>query len=269
MFKHSLKKSVFLPSLFVGSLGFAVTVNATIVEFQTSQGTFQVNLFDQTTPKTVTNFLTYLDEGHYTNSLVHRVAPSFVVQGGGYEFNGELPLAQKEASRTVINEPVYSNVKGTIAMAKVGGNPDSASDQWFFNLNDNSSNLDLQNAGFSVFGQVIGDGMAVIEKIASATLCNAGNLEGIPVVFDNTDMQCSDLTAPSIDNFIVIEHITIVDSSEVTDADLSPVKNTLITAQPEPEPPTTPSNSGGGGSFAWLSLFGLALFTMKKRLIKG
>ena len=67
---------------------------ATIVEFQTSQGIIQVNLFDQTTPKTVANFLKYIDEEHYTNSLVHRVSTGFVVQGGGYTFEGAWPLTR-------------------------------------------------------------------------------------------------------------------------------------------------------------------------------
>ena len=61
------------------------------------------------------------------------------------------PITTKPA---VINEPVYSNVKGTIAMAKQGGNENSATSQWFFNMSDNSQNLDLQNGGFTVFGQI-------------------------------------------------------------------------------------------------------------------
>tara|TARA_B110000467_G_C18310984_1_gene478110 strand:- start:346 stop:1149 length:804 start_codon:yes stop_codon:yes gene_type:complete len=266
-----LKKSVLLPSILIGSLGFASIANATIVEFITSQGRIEVNLFDQTTPKTVENFLTYLDDGHYTNSVIHRVAPDFVVQGGGYEFSGEWPLVRKNTNTAVINEPVYSNVKGTIAMAKIGGLPNSATDQWFFNLSDNSSNLDLQNSGFTVFGQVIGDGMAVIEKIAQLKLCDKTvNGDGTPVVVDHDIQKCTEIVAPSFENFVVIEHITIIDSSEVTDADLTPVKNTLITTEPEPPTiPTTPSNGSGGGSFTWLSLFALAIFAAKKRLIKS
>ena len=73
-------------------ISFSSIVNATIVEFQTSQGNFQVNLFDQTTPKTVDNFLQYIDEQHYINSVVHRGSPSFVVQGGCFTFEGNWPL---------------------------------------------------------------------------------------------------------------------------------------------------------------------------------
>ncbi|MBU2926192.1 peptidylprolyl isomerase [Colwellia sp. 1_MG-2023] len=237
------------------SISFTTLVNATIVEFQTSQGNFQVNLFDSSTPKTVNNFLQYVEEQHYTNSVVHRVSSNFVVQGGGYTFEGNFPLTRIETNPAVINEPIYSNVRGTIAMAKLGGDPDSATDQWFFNLADNASNLDLQNSGFTVFGQVIGDGMTTIDNIAQLTLCNSANLEGIPMVIAD-DQQCSDLATPGIENFVIVEQIVIVDSAEVTDGDLSPVRNTLITAPTEPTP--TPDNdSSGGGTFAWFILLSL------------
>ena len=240
---------------------FTPVVNATIVEFQTSQGNFQVNLFDSSTPETVNNFLQYIDEQHYTNSLVHRVSSDFVVQGGGYTFEGSLPLTRLETNSAVINEPVYSNVRGTIAMAKLGDSPNSATDQWFFNLKNsntgtaNEGNLDLQNGGFTVFGQVIDDGMDIIEKISQLTLCNTGSLSGIPMVIDD-GQQCTDLTAPGLENFVVIEQITIVDSSQVTDADLSPAKNTLITSVEAPD--------SGGGAFIWLSILSLLSFSMRK-----
>lgn len=256
-----LKKLICTSMLFIGLTSF---VNATIVEFQTSQGSFQVNLFDQTTPKTVNNFLQYIDEQHYTNSLMHRAIPNFVVQGGGFTFEGAFPLTGLETNPAVINEPVYSNVKGTIAMAKLGGNPNSATDQWFFNLVDNSAGLpklDTENGGYTVFGQVIGDGIAIIEKISQLTLCDTNTLKSIPMVIDD-GQQCTDLVAPGIENFVVINQVTIVDSSEATDADLTPVKNTLISTPVEPTP--TPDSSGGGGSVTWLSILGLLLLSIRK-----
>lgn len=232
-------------------------VNATIVEFQTSQGNVQVNLFDKTTPKTVANFLKYIDEQHYTNSVVHRVSPNFVVQGGGFIFEGDWPLSRIATNSAVANEPIYSNVKGTIAMAK-SSDPNSATDQWFFNLTNNASNLDLQNSGFTVFGQVIGDGMTVVEKIAGLALC-----QDIPMIEYSTQ-NCSDKSTPGIENFVAIYDIAIIDPSEVTDADLNPVKNTLITT---PVEPTTDSSSGG--TFAWLSVFLLVLLSIRKIAIKS
>ena len=93
--------------------------DATIVEFQTVMGTFEVNLYDNATPATVANFLTYLNSGAYTNAVYHRSVPGFVVQGGGFAYNGALPLDVIPANPSVSNEPVYSNVRGTISMAKV------------------------------------------------------------------------------------------------------------------------------------------------------
>jgi peptidyl-prolyl cis-trans isomerase A (cyclophilin A) len=254
MFKNIL----FIVLLLVSS---TLTVNATIVEFQTSQGNIQINLFDQTTPKTVANFLQYIDAQHYTNSVIHRVSPGFVVQGGGYNFSGDWPLSRIETNAAVQNEPVYSNVKGTIAMAK-NSDPNSATDQWFFNLANNASNLDLQNSGFTVFGQVIGDGMTVVEKIAGFGLCNNSGLVGIPMI-EYTSQDCSDITTPGIENFVVINQVVIIDSSEVTDANLSPIKNTLITQTTTPEPTST----DGGGTFGWFVIIGLLSISLRRLMI--
>lgn len=241
-------------------LSFNSSVNATIVEFQTSEGSIQVNLFDQTTPKTVENFLKYINEQHYTASVIHRVAPDFVVQGGGFTFEGDWPLTRIEANAAIVNEPVYSNVKGTIAMAKLAGNPDSATDQWFFNLTDNASNLDLQNEGFTVFGQVIGDGMTVVENIAALTLC-----QDIPMI-DYSSQNCSEQSTPGIENFVVINQVIIIDSSEVTDADLTPVKNTLLTTEEEQE---ETESSSGGGAFVWLTVLCLLPLSIRKLIFKN
>ncbi|PCH97099.1 MAG: peptidylprolyl isomerase [Gammaproteobacteria bacterium] len=255
-----LKKLLCTTLLFVS---LTPLVEATIVEFQTSQGNFQVNLFDQTTPKTVENFLQYIDEQHYTNSVVHRVSPDFVVQGGGFTFEGLWPLARIATNAAVINEPIYSNVKGTIAMAKSRNSPNSATDQWFFNLANNASNLDVQNGGFTVFGQVMGDGMTVVEKIAGLDLCDNGGLIGIPMT-DYSSQNCTDETTPGLENFVILNQIIIIDSSEVTDANLTPVKNTLITTPTEP----TPDNSSGGGSFAWLTIFMLFSLSVRRLVAK-
>ncbi len=256
-----LKKFLYSSVLFVSLTSL---VNATTVVFNTSQGEVEVNLFDQTTPKTVANFLQYIDENHYTNSVIHRVAPDFIVQGGGFEFTGAWPLNSLEANPSVVNEPVYSNVKGTIAMAKNSTSINSATNQWFFNLKDNSQNLDLQNGGFTVFGQVI-SGMDVIEKIGRLELCFKSNDgSGIPVVKDE-GQTCDDLSTASIENVVVINQIDILDSSTVTDADLNPVKNTLIIPEPIPDH----GDDSSGGSFSWLTIFCLLLLSMRKITIRS
>lgn len=235
---------------------FLSSANATIVEFQTSHGSFQVNLFDQATPKTVENFLGYVERQDYKNSYFHRSVSDFIVQGGGVTFDEEpQPI---ETQPAIANEPVYSNVAGTIAMAKVGGNPDSATSQFFFNVSDNSANLDLQNGGFSVFGQVIGEGMDVVNAINALPTCS-----GIPLDNYSTD-ECEQGVNPTEVNLVMVNNVIVIDDTPNTAADLNPVENTLIddqTTEPDPE------GDSSSGSLAWLlSLFAAALVG-RKRLI--
>jgi len=129
----------------------------TIVKFRSVFGDVNVQLFDAQKPITVDNFLRYVDGNLYDNSMIHRSVPGFVVQGGG--FRATVPSPPSISSfPPILNEPGIPNTRGTIAMAKLGGNPNSATNQWFFNLADNRSILDGQNGGFTVFGRVIGDG---------------------------------------------------------------------------------------------------------------
>jgi len=136
-----------------------------VVSIETPLGTFQVELFEDVAPNTVANFLAYVDSGRYVNSFVHRSSPDFVIQGGGFTFNG-LQVLSVEVDDPIENEFSRSNVRGTISMAKNSGDPDSATSQWFINLADNndpdSNDLDNQNGGFTVFGEVIGDGMKLV-----------------------------------------------------------------------------------------------------------
>ena len=161
----------------------ATNALATIVEFDTSVGKFKVNLYDNRTPKTVSNFLNYVEQGDYQNVIIHRSVTDFVIQGGGYNFNGSMPLDVVTKRGEIENEPVFSNVRGTIAMAKIGGRPDSASSQWFFNLMNNSSILDPQNGGFTVFGEVMDDGMSIVDEIADVQIFNLGGAPSItPII---------------------------------------------------------------------------------------
>ncbi len=130
-------------------------------------------LFDAETPATVANFLSYIEAGLYTDNFFHRSVPGFIIQGGGFRFLDATTFDIVPPSPPVRNEPGISNLRGTIAMAKLGHDPHSATSQWFINLADNSSNLDLQNGGFTVFGRVLGSGMAVADEIAALPAYNA------------------------------------------------------------------------------------------------
>ncbi len=133
---------------------------------------------DVLTKKTVKNFFKYLNKGVYDNSIFHRSVPGFVLQGGG--FSAPLAPADQGGSidpvdtfKPIKNEPGNSNLRGTIAMAKLAGDPDSATSQWFVNLENNLS-LDTQNEGFTAFGQVLGTGMEVVDYLASVEVYNFG-----------------------------------------------------------------------------------------------
>lgn len=133
---------------------------------ETSLGNFCIQLFDDVAPRTVQNFLKYVSDGDYNNTVVHRSVPGFVVQAGGYSYTGGTSATQVPRDPPVVNEYNRSNLRGTIAMAKLGNDPNSATSEWFVNLVDNTS-LDTTNGGFTVFGEVIGNGMAVFDAIAA------------------------------------------------------------------------------------------------------
>lgn len=245
-------------SSLVTALAFAHNAGATVVEFQTVLGNFSVNLFDQTTPATVANFLDYVNNGAYTDSIVHRSQPGFIVQGGGFTYDGSLPVNNVPANPAVVNEPELSNIRGTIAMAKLGGNANSATNQWFFSLVDNSNNLDTQNGGFTVFGVVMGNGMAVVDAIAALPLHNLGGALTTLPLRNYTDGTVD----PDADNFVLINAVVVTDTTVNTGANLLPPANT---ANVTPVPLPTPSSGGGGGSLGLVGLLGLGLCCLHRR----
>jgi len=149
---------------------------------ETPLGNIEIELLEEDAPRTVANFLSYLNSGKYTKSFIHRSMPGFVIQGGGFAFNGSnpagiIPLASIE------NEFKVSNTRGTVAMAKIGNQPDSATSQWFINLKDNSASLDNENGGYTVFARVLGDGMAVADAINQLEIIDAaGAFTDLPVI---------------------------------------------------------------------------------------
>jgi peptidyl-prolyl cis-trans isomerase A (cyclophilin A) len=154
--KEELPNYVFKskPIVFISTLLALLSFNvqSTVVEIRTSLGVIEVNLFNNITPETVANFLSYANAGAYADSVVHRSVSNFVIQGGGFTYTG--PVAVNSFSLDsistgipVVNDPKLSNMRGTIAMAKTS-NPDSATSQWFINLSNNANSLDVAtNAG--------------------------------------------------------------------------------------------------------------------------
>lgn len=159
---------------------FTATAQGQInVRMETNLGNIDIELYDDATPVTVENFLRYINSGLYNGTFIHRSMPGFVIQGGGYyENNGS--YTHIPVYSPIVNEydASRSNIRGTIAMAKLGGNPNSATSEWFFNLADNSANLDVQNGGFTTFGRVIGNGMDIVDAIAALDTWDASNPYG-------------------------------------------------------------------------------------------
>jgi len=151
----------------------------TVFKFDSNMGDVDVLMYEGDCPATVENFRKYIRADAYDNTIIHRSMANFVLQGGGfnYDYVGDFWNIEQLVNLfdPVVNEYQHSNTAGTIAMAKVGGDPNSATSQWFFNLGDNSANLDNQNGGFTVFGEVLDAGMAdVINPMAAVPVYDAG-----------------------------------------------------------------------------------------------
>jgi peptidyl-prolyl cis-trans isomerase A (cyclophilin A) len=154
----------------------------------TSLGAIVIELDDEKAPVSVENFLTYAKDGFYKDTVFHRVIPDFMIQGGGFDHHGNYPggLHQKGAGHgirpAIVNEwrNGLSNKRGTLAMARLGGQADSATAQFFINLKDNDF-LDQprDGAGYAVFGKVIG-GMSVVDAIGAVPTTRAGGMGDVP-----------------------------------------------------------------------------------------
>jgi cyclophilin family peptidyl-prolyl cis-trans isomerase len=179
-------------------------VTGQIAQIDTVRGKFNIELLATDAPKTVTNFLNYVNKGAYTNTLFHRSVPGFVIQAGGYGVVGSsISLIPQDAQ--VVNEFKVPNTRGTLAMAKLGSGPNTATNQWFVNLADNRANLDNQNGGFTVFARVLGTGMSVPDNIAA-----------LPVFDASTALNDSAFTAlPLTTNTLNAQTLILVNSIKV------------------------------------------------------
>jgi len=140
------------------------------VDLKTSAGTIRLELYPGKAPKTVENFLKYVKDGHYDGTIFHRVIPGFMIQGGGFDAQ----FRQKPTRAPVPNEAQagvqggLKNEVGTVAMARTS-NPDSATAQFFINVNNNTflnwGDPRGDGHGYAVFGKVV-SGMDVVNRIA-------------------------------------------------------------------------------------------------------
>ena len=195
----------------------------TVVKFETNSPVgstdFFVELYDnaasaptRTTPLTVQNFLSYVQADSYDGVMIHRSIADFVIQGG--EFSAPTLPADQPGSdpvpivtyTAVLNEPGNSNIRGTIAMGKTGGQPDSVTNQWFFNLADNSF-LDSVNGGYTVFGQVVDTGMDVVDQMAQALTDDLQTYYSNEAFLDLPLWQVNNDNIVNPQDFVTIERI--------------------------------------------------------------
>jgi peptidyl-prolyl cis-trans isomerase A (cyclophilin A) len=203
--------------VFLLSCAFCPVAKAGVfVEFNTNVGNFQVELFSLQKPASVANFMTYVDSGTYSNSIVHRsvqntqFTPFGIIQGGGFDTNGTpLPTLPPIADEVGI----FSNLRGTLAYANAG--PNTATRQWYINVTDNV----VFDTNYTVFGQVIGSGMTVVDQINAFTRVNAngvnnpnGPFGNLPVI--NASLPNNLILQPS--NLVVVNSITAVPEPGVT-----------------------------------------------------
>lgn len=152
-----------------------------IVKMETSKGVITLELDSEKAPDTVANFLTYVNEGFYDDTIFHRVIPNFMIQGGGFTAD----MTQKSTHNPIRNEANngLSNSTGTIAMARTS-DPHSATAQFFINVKDNSfldfKNESTQGWGYAVFGKVT-QGMDIVNAIKDVATTSQGPYQDVPV----------------------------------------------------------------------------------------
>src|SRR3982751_4956230 len=146
--------------------------------FETTLGTFEVELFEKEAPVSSANFLSYVDEGFFDGVIFHRVIPGFMIQGGGFEPG----MQQKKVKAPIKNEAAngLKNSRGTLAMARTN-DINSATAQFFVNLVDNDflNHTGPSNYGYAVFGKVV-SGMDVVDKIAAVATTSRAGHQNVP-----------------------------------------------------------------------------------------
>lgn len=237
-------------------------VVGTTVRVATDKGPIDIQLYDQDAPLTVANFLSYVRKNAYTGALFHRSVKNFVIQGGGFSFNeASTPRVTAIATDPAINNEfsaARSNLRGTVAMAKLGGQPNSATNQWFVNLANNgagsSNNLDAQNGGFTVFGRISAPSMATVDALAALPTVDAKNctttlgnqasaLDALPLAQPLTPVTCANIKAVNVVQMRWAKELPAIATASDTDR----VLNYLEALYPQHIAPASPATQTAQG----------------------
>lgn len=151
-----------------------------MIKLHTNHGVITLNLFADKAPETVANFIQYVKDGHYDNTIFHRVIPNFMIQGGGFTPG----MKQKESGTPIENEARngLKNNNYTVAMARTG-DPHSATAQFFINVADNGflnhTATNAQGWGYAVFGKVI-SGTEIVDTLKKVKTGRSGFHDDVP-----------------------------------------------------------------------------------------
>jgi len=149
-----------------------------MINIKTNHGDITIEIFENEAPITSENFLQYIKDGSYSGTIFHRVIPNFMIQGGGMDKN-MVPISTRDPIKNEANNGL-KNKRGTLAMARTNV-IDSATSQFFINLNDNDF-LDYgdRDYGYAVFGKVA-DGMEIVDLIARVSTGNKHGHQDVPL----------------------------------------------------------------------------------------
>jgi cyclophilin family peptidyl-prolyl cis-trans isomerase len=201
----------------------------------TTAGLIDVSLRKDTAPKNVANFLNYADTGRYDGIFVNRNIAGFIFQLGAADVTGDgkdlSDIKEVQKFAPVQNEFNLSNTRGTLAFAKQGGNPNSATSDFFFNLGNNAANLDNQNGGFTVFATVVNaSSLGTMDSVAGKTTVALRNeFDGNPkgVLQDVSGLSSTGLTDVPVNG---TSNLTTTTTEIASNGVGGGVSGTLVTA---------------------------------------
>jgi peptidyl-prolyl cis-trans isomerase A (cyclophilin A) len=224
-------------------------VTGTVIRFTTSLGNMDIELFDQTAPKTAQNFANYVANHLYDNTVFHRLVTNFILQGGGYSANAtHIPEATPVKNEFSPNRP---NLRGTISAVSLpssvpGGGPDSATSEWLINLSDNPSN---DTNGYAVFGHVINNTMTTVDAINALPVFDASSFSP---VFSQLPVRNTPSGNPGANDFVFLNSANRIDETKLM----------TITATSDNPSIVSPSVSNGVLSLAYGATTGSARITV-------
>ncbi len=264
-----------------GLLAFSNSADATIVELDTSLGKVRINLYDETTPIPVANFLHYVTNGTYDTTFIHRTQQDddaltdISLEMGGWKYEPGDNKPAVEVAEGVARENKLSHVHYTVSTVISDTNTNTSTSKFSFNTGDNSADFDLGVR--SVFGEITADTREVVDALAKVPgfAIRGGTSTTLTPLRNYSSEDYTNGVEQTEDNYVIIHSATIFDAATDTAAGLSPPLNPNyippgLPTDPSPTPtdPTPPTaiDGGSGGNFGIFTLIMLGLGGLSRRL---